>query len=154
MGGLGSWVFASHSGRLAHLGGAHSRAHHASAGGGAWSGFGHVGILLLELDPLDVLRVFNFLFDVLVSLEQLVVFGLTELETLVKVGLQLLLECVHLILLLLDQLGFSSDDLLVSLLHVLLSFDDFKFLSLLLHLMGLSVFLLLGQRGLDFLEVQ
>ena len=73
---------------------------------------------LLELDPLNLLLVLNLFFDVLVSLEKLVVLGFSELQSFIEVALELLFERVHLVLLLLDELGLSSDDLLMSFLHV------------------------------------
>ena len=132
----------------------HSGAHHRPTSSGAWSVLGDIGVLLLELDSFDVLGILDFFLDVLVSLQQLVVFSLSQLQTLVQVGLQFFLQGVHLVLLLLDQFGLGSDDLLVALLHVLLPLSDFKFLGLLLYLMGFGVLLLLGQASLDFLKVQ
>jgi len=96
-------------------------------------------VLFLKLDSLNILLVFNFFFDVLISLEKFVVFSLSQLQSLVQVGLKFLLQSIHLILLLLNELGFSSNDFLVSFLHVLLSLLDLKFLGLLLHLMCFRV---------------
>ena len=78
-----------------------------------------------ELDSFNVLLVLNFLLDVLVTLEEFVMFSFSELQTFIKVSLELLLEGVHFILLLLDKLGFSSDDFLVSILHIFFSFLTF-----------------------------
>lgn len=127
-----------------HLRAAHFRGHHGSALCGRRSQGHHARELLLKLDSLNVLLVFNLLLDVLVSLEQLVVLSFSQLESLVEVGLEFLLQSIHLVLLLLNQLSLSSDDLLLSLLHVLLSFLDLKLLSLLLDLVSLGVLLLLG----------
>jgi hypothetical protein len=135
----GGWVGAV---PLSDLGASHSGAHlgsHEAALGGGGSVGGHVGVLLLKLNSFDVLLVFDFLLHVLVSLEKFVVFGLSKLQSLVEVGLKLFLESIHLVLLFLDELGLVSDDLLLSLLHVLFSLQDFELLSLLLDLMGLSI---------------
>ena len=108
----------------------------------------------LELDSLQVLLVLNFLLDILVSLKEFVVFSFSELQPLIEITLELLLESVHLVLLLLDELGLCSDDLLVPLFHVLLSFLDLHLLAPNLDLMGLSVFLLLSKGGLDLLLIE
>ena len=81
-------------------------------------------------------------------------FVLSELQPLIEIAFQLFLECIHLILLLLDQLGFGSNDFLMSFLHILLSFSDLKLLAYHLNLMGLGVFLLLSEAFLNFLLVQ
>ena len=94
---------------------------------------------LLELDPLNVLLVLDFLLHILVPLQKFVVFSLSELKSLVQVSLQLLLESIHLILLLLDELGLGSNDLLGAFLHVLLSFFVLEFLAPYLNLMGLLI---------------
>jgi hypothetical protein len=93
----------------------------------------------LELDTINVLLVLNFLLHVLVALKELVVLGLSELETLVKVGLELLFERVHLVLLLLNEFSFLSDDFLMSLLHVLLTLLSLKLLASDLDLMSLLI---------------
>ena len=94
-----------------HYGGAHSRSHHALARSSRRS---RILVLecLLELDSLDVLLVLDFFFHVLVPLKQLVMLSLSELESLVEIGLKLLLKSIHLILLLLNQLGLVSNDFL------------------------------------------
>jgi hypothetical protein len=117
---------------------AHAGSHHASLVGSARS---RVVVLerTLELDTLNVLLVLNFLLDVLVALQKLVVLGLSELQALVKVGLKLLFERVHLILLLLDEFSLGSDNLLMSLLHVLLALFSLKLLASDLDLMGLLI---------------
>lgn len=66
-------------------------------------------------------------------------FELSLLKSLVHGRLNLLSEGRHLVLLLLDELGLSSDNLLVALLHVPLSLLLFHLLSLHLDLMSLSV---------------
>lgn len=81
-------------------------------------------------------------------------FVLSELQPLIEIALKLFLECIHLILLLLDQLGFGCNDFLMSLLHVFLSFSDLKLLTHHLNLMGLGVFLLLSEAFLNFLLVE
>ena len=94
---------------------------------------------LFKLGALNVLLVFNFFLYVLISLQQLVVLGLSELQSLVKIGLKLFLEGIHFVLLLIDKLGFGGDDLLGSLIHVL-----FTLLRLQLHanLLDLVCFLI------------
>lgn len=107
-----------------------------------------------ELDSFNVLLVLNFLLDVLVTLKKFVMFSFSELQTLIKVGLELLLKGVHLILLLLDKLGFSSDDLLMSILHIFFSFFSFQILASDLDLMSFLILLLLGEVILDLLLVE
>ena len=92
-----------------------------------------------ELDSLDILLVFDLLLDVLVSLQEFVVLGLTKLQSFVQVGLELLLEGVHLVLLLLNQLGLGGDDLLMSFLEVSLPFLGLKLLASNLDLVGFLV---------------
>lgn len=53
----------------------------------------------------------------------------SKLQPLIEVGLELLFESIHFILLLLDQFGFGSNDLLLSFLHVLFSFFPLQFLA-------------------------
>mmetsp|Transcript_13827 Transcript_13827/g.23587 ORF Transcript_13827/g.23587 Transcript_13827/m.23587 type:complete len:223 (+) Transcript_13827:20-688(+) len=163
VGGLGGRVSAaghhaaSHLGAHLGLGTAHFGGHHASLGGGAGSLGGVTNVLLevlLEPDSLEVLLVLDLLLHVLVSLEQLVVLSLPELESLVEVGLELLLESVHLVLLLLDELGLSRDDLLVSVLHVLLALVDLHLLASHLDLVGFGILGLLSETGLDSLLVE
>lgn len=71
-------------------------------------------------------------------------FVFSLLESLVHVSLDFLSKSIHLVLLFLDQLGFSCYDFLVSLLEVLLSLIFLHLLGLDLHLMGISVLLLSG----------
>ena len=93
----------------------------------------------LELDTLNVLLVLNLLLDVLVALKKLVVLSLSQLEALVEIGLELLFERVHLVLLLLNEFSLLSDDLLMSLLHVLLALVSLKLLASNLNLMSLLI---------------
>ena len=93
----------------------------------------------LELDTLNVLLVLNLLLDVLVALKKLVVVSLSQLEALVEIGLELLFERVHLVLLLLNEFSLLSDDLLMSLLHVLLALVSLKLLASNLNLMSLLI---------------
>ena len=106
--------------------------------GGGWSRVVvHEGAL--ELDSLDVLLVFDLLLDILVSLEELVVFGLTKLQSLVQVGLEFLLESVHLIIVLLDKFSLGSNDLFVAILQVSLPFLSLELLASNLDLVGLLI---------------
>ena len=116
----------------------HSGAHHALSLSSHWS---RVVVLesFLELDSLNILLVFNFLLYVLVSLEQFVVLSLTQLQSLVQISLKLFLESIHFILLFLDQLSFSSDDLLWSLLHVFFTLFSLQVLASDLDLMRLLI---------------
>ena len=137
VGRLGSRGSGTTHHRTLHLG-AHAGSHHASLIGSAGSS---VVVLesTLKLDALDVLLVLNFLLDVLVALQQLVVLGLSELKTLVEVGLKLLFERVHLVLLLLDKFSLGSDNLLMSFLHILLALLSLEFLASDLDLMSLLI---------------
>jgi len=116
----------------------HSRSHHALAACGLWS-----RILVLEsflkLDSLNVLLILDFLLDVLVSLKQLVVLCLSELQSLIQIGLKLLLQGVHFILLFLDEFGLGIDDLLLPLLHILLSLLTLQLLAPNLNLVCLLI---------------
>ena len=127
--------------------------------GGTWSrrtlhGGDDLLISLFELDSLDFLLVFDLFFDVLVSLKKLVVLGLSELQSFIEVALKLLFERVHLILLLLDELGLCSDDLLMSILHVLFPLLAFQVLAFNLGFMRILIILLFGEISLYLLLVQ
>ena len=65
--------------------------------------------------------------------------GFSELQPLVEVGLELLFESIHFILLLLDQFGFGSNNLLLSFLHVLFSFFSLQFLTSNLNLVRVLI---------------
>ena len=95
--------------------------------------------LLIELDSLQVLLVIEFFLDVLVSLEQLVVLVVSNLQLLRHESLLLFSKGVHLVLLLLDKFGFSGNDFLVSLVHVLFVLVSFELLAADLDLMGLRI---------------
>lgn len=145
---------------LGHSRGLHSGAHDASLSGSSWSHLcdvclvGPVSMGLLELVHLLLLLVLYFLFDVLVSLKKFVVFDLTQLQSFIEVSFQFLLKSVHLVLLLLDEFGLGSDDLLMSLLHVLFSLCSLKLLTFLLNIMGFLIFLLFGKIRLYLLLIQ
>lgn len=94
---------------------------------------------LFELDALDVLLVLDLLFNVLVALKELVMLGLSELQPLIQVSLELLLQSIHLILLLLYELRLGGDDLLVALLHVRLALVGLHLLACDLDLMSLLI---------------
>ena len=80
--------------------------------------------------------------------------NLSQSKSLIQVGFKVLLKSRHLVLLLLDELVLSSDDLLLSFLHVLLSLVSLHFVALVLDLMGRSIVFLLGKLSLDLLLVQ
>lgn len=82
---------------------------------------------------------FDLSFDILVSFEELVVLGLSDLQPLVEVGLQLLLESVHFVLLLGNEFGLGSNDFLLPLVHVFFTLNSFHLLALDLHLVGLLI---------------
>jgi len=94
---------------------------------------------LLELDSFNILLVFYFLLDVLVPLQKFVVLCFSQLKSLIKIGLKLLLERIHFILLLLNELGLSGNNFLRSFLHVLLSFLGLELLASNLDLMSLLI---------------
>lgn len=132
-----TWVAHALSSALLHLR-SHSRGHHASLGGGSWSG---VMILesLLELDSFNVLLVFNLFLNILISLQKFVMLGLSKLEALIQVSLQFLFKCIHFILLFLNEFGLGSNNFLRSLLHVLLSFFGLELLASNLDLMSILI---------------
>lgn len=99
---------------------------------------------LLHLDPLEVLLKFKFFLHVLVSLEELAVLKLSHVTIAVLFSLALLSQGVHLLRLLLDEEGLSSNDLLNSDLGVLLLLFSFELNDLGLHLLCFSVLLLPG----------
>jgi hypothetical protein len=127
----------THHHRSLHLR-AHAGSHHASLIGSAGSS---VVVLesTLELDALNVLLVLDLLLHVLVALQKLVVLSLSQLEALVQVGFKLLFERVHLVLLFLDEFSLSSNDFLMSFLHVSLALFSLKFLASDLDLMSLLI---------------
>lgn len=137
---LGGWVTSNHLGVWAlHSWVAHLWSHHNWTLGSAWSQSSNGVVLPFELSQLNSLLVLNLLLDILISLEQFVMLSLSKLQSFVKVSLKLLLKCIHFVLLLLNELSFTRNDFLLSILHVLLSFLDLEFLSLLLDLMCLCV---------------
>ena len=77
--------------------------------------------MLLELIALQGLLVLDLLLRVLIPLQNLVMLLLTLLEILVHLIFESLAQCVHLGLLLLHELGFGREDLLVAVFHVLLA---------------------------------
>lgn len=143
----------SGSSGFAHLGGAHSGCgrHHALAAlGRSWTR----PISLLKLVTLQSLLVLNALLRVLIRLQNLVVLYLTQLESLIHTPLQLLPQCVHLILLFLHEFGFGSQDLFMAIFKIPLALTLFHFIGALLHLVSLLIILLLGQIGLDLAQVE
>ena len=81
-------------------------------------------------------------------------FDLAQLESLVHPALQLLTECIHLVLLLLHESGLSCQYLFVAILQVSLTLPLFQLVGTLLHLVSLLVVLLLGQVLLDLSQVE
>ena len=53
----------------------------------------------LKLNSFNVLLVFDFLFNILISLKKFVVLGFSQLKSLIQISLELLLKSIHLILL-------------------------------------------------------
>lgn len=126
VGGLGGWVAdtALHSGSSNLLAALHSRSHLGRHHGSLSGGLRSLVLVLesfLELNALEILLVFNLFLYVLISLQKLIVLRLSQLESLVQVGLKLFLQGVHFILLLLNELALSGNDLLGTLLHVFFS---------------------------------
>jgi len=80
--------------------------------------------------------------------------GLSKLQPLVEVGLELLFKSIHFILLLLDQFGLRGNDLLLSLLHVLFSLVGLQFLAPNLDLVCVLILFLFRQILLNLLQVQ
>ena len=111
-------------------------------------------IVLLQFVALQCLLVLKLFLCVFVALEDLIVFDLAQLETLVHLALQLLAQRVHLDLLLLHQLRLRSQDLLVPRIHELLAFLFLELVRPLLDLMGLLVVLLFGKVCLDLSQVE
>ena len=109
---------------------------------------------LLKLEPFDVLLVFNLLLDVLVALEDLVVFNFPLLQPLVHSELQSLFVGSHLVGLLLHQLRLGSQDLLVSCLFVESRFLFFKIMDSALDLMSFLIVLLFSKICLDSLQIK
>lgn len=109
---------------------------------------------LLKLDPFNILLVLNLFFHILISLEKFIVLGFTELQSLIEVTLKLLFKGIHLVLLLLNQLGLGGDDLFVSQLHIFFSFLYFEILACSLDLMSLGIFFLFSEIRLDLLLIQ
>lgn len=103
---------------------------------------------LLEV-LLEGLFAFDLLLDVLISLQNLVVFNLSQLKALVHAGLKLFLKRVHFVLLLLHQLGLSRKDLFLAGFQVALTLLFLKFICTHLNLMGILIVLLLRQVGLN-----
>ena len=98
--------------------------------------------------------ILQFLLDVLVALEKLIVLDLALLQALVHASLNLLAKRIHLVGLLLDESSLCSDNLLMALLHVAIALFFLHLLSLDLHLVSLSILLLTSELTLDGLEVQ
>jgi len=109
---------------------------------------------LLKLSSLDVLLIFNLLLNVLVSLKELVVLCLSKLQSLVKVGFQLLFQSIHFVLLLLDELSFGSNDLLAALLKVAFTLYTLKLLAADLGLVSILILFLFSLSILDSLQVE
>lgn len=110
--------------------------------------------MLLQFISLQCLLIFQLLLRVLISLQKFVVLHLTQFQLLVHPALKLLAQRVHFILLFLHQFRFSCQNLLMSLIHVLLSLLLLDLIGFLLHLMGLLVIFLLGQVLLDLAQIE
>lgn len=114
--------------------------HHALTLGRAWPGL----VVLLQFVALEGLLVLDLFLRVFISLQNLVVLLLALLQVLIHLVFQLLAKRVHFILLLLHELGLSSENLLVATLHVQLTLFFFDFVGALLDLVRLLIVLLLG----------
>lgn len=82
---------------------------------------------------------FDLSLHILISFEELVVLGFPDLQSLVEVGLQLLLESIHFVLLLGYKFCLGSDDFLLSIVHVFFTLCSLQLLALDLHFMGLLI---------------
>ena len=121
----------------------HFRCHHALV----WcsrSCLNRVAISFFVLNSFQILLVFNFLFNVLISLQQFIVFLFSDLQSSIQIALELLFQGVHFILLLLNEFGLGGDDFLMSFSHVFFSFLNFQLLANDLNLMSFGIFLLLS----------
>ena len=98
--------------------------------------------------------VFDGSLGVFVALENLVVFDFSQFQAFVHAAFELLSEGVHLSLLLLHQLGFGCEDLLVAVLKVLLLLDFLHLVSAELNLVGILIVLLLREGLLDASQVE
>lgn len=116
-----------------------SACHHALRGGCR----AHV-VGALFLAAFEILLVLNLFFDVLVSLENAVVFDFSLLQPFVHSQLETLLVRSHLVCLFLHEFGFRSQNLLVPQVIVLLSLLFLEFVYAALNLMRFLVVLLLG----------
>lgn len=110
--------------------------------------------MLLQFISLQCLLIFQLLLRVLISLQKFVVLHLTQFQLLVHPALEFLAQRVHFILLFLHQFRFSCQNLLMSLVHIFLSFLLLDLIGFLLHLMSLLVIFLLGQVLLDLAQIK
>jgi hypothetical protein len=111
-------------------------------------------VLAFALNSLDVLLVLNFLFNVLVALEDLVVLDFSHLQALVHLSFKLFLQRSHFVRLLAHHVGLTCENFLMNINHVLLTFFLFKLLCADLDLMSLLIALLLGHLVLDLSQVE
>jgi len=107
-----------------------------------------------ELVSFECLLVLNGPLGVFIALKNLVVFNFPQFQAFVHASFELLTEGIHLNLLLLHQLGFGSEDLLVAGLEVLALLDLLHLVSAELNLVGILIVLLLGEGLLDGSEVE
>ncbi len=91
---------------------------------------------------------------IVILLNHLEVGLLSPFQLFVDASLNFLAQGTHLVLLFLHQFGFTGQNLLLSVDHVLISFFRVKFVSSCLDLMGVLILFLLGKRLLDFPKVQ
>jgi len=140
------WVHSRISLSLVHSWLLHSWSHYASLGRGIWSLSLWLWILEcpFKLVSLDILLFFDLFLNILVSLKKFVVFSFPQLKSLVKICLKLLFKGIHLILLLLDQFWLSSNDLLMSLIHVFVSLFSLHLPTSDLDFMSFLIFFLFG----------
>ena len=98
--------------------------------------------------------VLNFLLDILVSLQDLVVLNLSFLETLVHPQFKSFLVGCHFVGLLLHQLGLRGEDFLMPHFFVRFTFLSSQLHDTTLNLMSFLIVLLLSQVLLDLLKVE
>jgi hypothetical protein len=108
----------------------------------------------LPLVVLNVLLVLNLLLHVLVTLQNLVMLDLAQLQALVHAAFQLLLKRVHFVALLAHQVRLAGQNLLVNVHHELFALLLFQVLGARLHDVSLLIVLLFREVGLDLPQVK
>lgn len=103
---------------------------------------------------LDLLLILDFFLHILVSLQDLVVFELTEFVTFFHTTVQFLAQRIHFLLLLANQISLSSLNLLFDILSILSTFIVLNSIGMLLDLVSFSIILLFGHVFLLLPQIQ